>query len=242
MILSRFRMEKYRNSQTLIHSTLIFVSFQVVSCPFLRSSRSRRLCSHQHRPEQWCTRVSSKKTSPVDSMKNDRSISGVRDSWRCRNRQDLQSRLDTYEQRPSSKVCRTLMDHHLLLSSSGMAIMNASFGWNTFRTMKSPKMSSNAGKKQWSNRYIAVPVRGSSWCLAVFQGSSLPNLKDLEEKIKDIDKFKHYVYNNTDITKMVEEKKRFRKVPINYAMTKNELLKEIVRSPTPTLTLTLALF
>lgn len=27
---------------------------------------------------------------------------------------------------------------------------------------------------------------------------------------------------------MVQEKGRFRKVPINYAMTKNELLKEIV--------------
>lgn len=37
---------------------------------------------------------------------------------------------------------------------------------------------------------------------------------------------------------MVEEKKRFRKVPINYAMTKNELLKEIVRSPTLILTRT----
>jgi hypothetical protein len=36
------------------------------------------------------------------------------------------------------------------------------------------------------------------------------------------------VYNNNDITKIVQEKKRFRKTPINYAVTKNELLKEIV--------------
>jgi RNA polymerase-associated protein RTF1 len=46
--------------------------------------------------------------------------------------------------------------------------------------------------------------------------------------MKSIDKFKHYVYNNNDITQIVEEKKRFRRAPINYAVTKNELLKEIV--------------
>ena len=46
--------------------------------------------------------------------------------------------------------------------------------------------------------------------------------------MKEIDKFKHYVYSNKDISKMVEEKSRFRKAPINYAMTKNELMKEIV--------------
>jgi len=60
------------------------------------------------------------------------------------------------------------------------------------------------------------------------KGISLPTLDDLENKIKEIDKCKHYVYNNNDITKIVEEKKRFRKAPINYAVTKNELLKEIV--------------
>lgn len=59
------------------------------------------------------------------------------------------------------------------------------------------------------------------------QGISLPTLDDLETKNKQIDKCKHYVYNNNDITKIVEEKKRFRKAPINYAVTKNELLKEI---------------
>ncbi len=61
-----------------------------------------------------------------------------------------------------------------------------------------------------------------------FQGVSLPTLEDLENKIKEIDKWKHYVYSNKDISKIVEEKGRFRKVPINYAMTKNELNKEIV--------------
>jgi len=59
------------------------------------------------------------------------------------------------------------------------------------------------------------------------QGISLPTLDDLDNKIKEIEKCKHYVYNNNDITKIVQEKKRFRKAPINYAVTKNELLKEI---------------
>ena len=62
------------------------------------------------------------------------------------------------------------------------------------------------------------------------QGISLPTLIDLENKTKAIDKFKCYVYNDKDITKMVEEKSRFRKTPINYAMSKNDLLKEIVRN------------
>lgn len=60
----------------------------------------------------------------------------------------------------------------------------------------------------------------------------MPTLDDQEMKIKQIEKCKHYVYNNSDITKIVEEKKRFRKTPINYAVTKNELLKEIVRFKT----------
>ncbi|CAF1203249.1 unnamed protein product [Adineta steineri] len=59
------------------------------------------------------------------------------------------------------------------------------------------------------------------------QGISLPTLEDVENKIKAVDKCKHYVYNNNEITKIVEEKNRFRKAPINYAMSKNELLKEI---------------
>ncbi|CAF0858845.1 unnamed protein product, partial [Rotaria sordida] len=59
------------------------------------------------------------------------------------------------------------------------------------------------------------------------QGISLPTLDDLEKKMKEIEESKHYVYNNNDITQIVQEKKRFRKAPINYAVTKNELLKEI---------------
>jgi len=59
------------------------------------------------------------------------------------------------------------------------------------------------------------------------QGATLPTLNDMEDKIKSIDKFKQYKYNDKDITKMVEEKKRFRRAPVNYAMSKTELLSEI---------------
>lgn len=60
------------------------------------------------------------------------------------------------------------------------------------------------------------------------QGIPLPTLNDREKKIKAIDECKQYVLSNADISKMVEEKSRFRQAPINYAMAKNELLKEIV--------------
>ena len=59
---------------------------------------------------------------------------------------------------------------------------------------------------------------------------ALPNLECLEKKVTAIGKCKHYVLNDADITKIVEEKSRFRKAPINYAVTKNELLKEMVRA------------
>ncbi|CAF2526021.1 unnamed protein product [Rotaria sp. Silwood2] len=59
------------------------------------------------------------------------------------------------------------------------------------------------------------------------QNIPLPTLEQVEDKRKAINKFKHYVYSNREITKIVEEKKRFRKAPINYAMTKQELFKEI---------------
>ena len=43
--------------------------------------------------------------------------------------------------------------------------------------------------------------------------------------MKIINKYKHYVYSNREIN---EEKRRFLKLPINYAMIKTELLKDIV--------------
>ena len=46
--------------------------------------------------------------------------------------------------------------------------------------------------------------------------------------MEEIERCKRYVYTNREISKIVEEKKRFRKTPINYAVKKNELLKEIV--------------
>jgi len=78
--------------------------------------------------------------------------------------------------------------------------------------------------RQVNRKYHIVGINHFS----CFKGISLPTLDDLDNKIKEIEKCKHYVYNNNDITKIVQEKKRFRKAPINYAVTKNELLKEIV--------------
>lgn len=71
--------------------------------------------------------------------------------------------------------------------------------------------------------------RTFSFLFVCFQSIPLPSLENLEEKSKEIDKYKNYTFKNEDITKIVEEKKRFRKAPINYAMTKNEILKEIVK-------------
>ncbi|CAF5162946.1 unnamed protein product, partial [Rotaria magnacalcarata] len=56
---------------------------------------------------------------------------------------------------------------------------------------------------------------------------SLPTLEQVENKKKKIDQYKDYVYSNNEISKIVEEKQRFRKTPINYAMTKQELFKDI---------------
>ncbi|CAF3326800.1 unnamed protein product [Rotaria socialis] len=56
---------------------------------------------------------------------------------------------------------------------------------------------------------------------------SLPTLEQVENKKKKIDQYKDYAYSNNEISKIVEEKQRFRKTPINYAMTKQELFKDI---------------
>lgn len=59
------------------------------------------------------------------------------------------------------------------------------------------------------------------------QGSHIPTLQDVENKSAEIEKSKQHVLSNNDISKIVKEKNRFRKAPINYAMSKNELQKEI---------------
>ncbi len=96
-----------------------------------------------------------------------------------------------------------------------------------YRIVKYPIQNFNVGVKQQLNKFENVPILESNKHFS-FQGIPLPTLQDLENKIEAIDKCKHYVYSNKDISKIVEEKRRFRKVPINYAMTKNELMKELV--------------
>lgn len=59
------------------------------------------------------------------------------------------------------------------------------------------------------------------------KGLSLPTLEAREKKFEEIERSKSYVLSNREISKIVEEKKRFRKAPINYAVKKTELMKDI---------------
>ncbi|XP_046439179.1 RNA polymerase-associated protein Rtf1-like [Daphnia pulex] len=58
------------------------------------------------------------------------------------------------------------------------------------------------------------------------QGTSPPTLEDIEKKLKDIKEAANFEFNEEDINQMLEEKGRFRKTPYNYAMRKNQLMKE----------------
>ena len=51
----------------------------------------------------------------------------------------------------------------------------------------------------------------------------LPTNLEIQEKLKVIEEAKHIVLNNEDICRIVEEKEKFRKVPVNYAMAKARL-------------------
>ncbi|CAF0857191.1 unnamed protein product [Didymodactylos carnosus] len=61
------------------------------------------------------------------------------------------------------------------------------------------------------------------------QGIKLPTMEDVENKQKTIQKYNNYSLNEKDIDKMVQEKQRFRKTPINYAVKKSLLLKDKLR-------------
>lgn len=55
---------------------------------------------------------------------------------------------------------------------------------------------------------------------------TLPTLDSLQQKIKDIKEGMTYEFAEEDVTKMVQEKNRFRAYPTNYAMKKTCLMKE----------------
>ncbi|XP_057373995.1 RNA polymerase-associated protein Rtf1-like [Daphnia carinata] len=58
------------------------------------------------------------------------------------------------------------------------------------------------------------------------QGTSPPTLEDIQKKLNDIKEAANFEFNEEDINQMLEEKSRFRKTPYNYAMRKNQLMKE----------------
>jgi len=57
-------------------------------------------------------------------------------------------------------------------------------------------------------------------------GLPLPLLSDIENKKKEIESARTYMYKDDDIAAIVQEKERFRKNPFNYAMKKNQLLRK----------------
>lgn len=59
------------------------------------------------------------------------------------------------------------------------------------------------------------------------KGLSLPTLEVREKKMEEIERCKRYAYTDREITKIVQENSRFRKAPVNYAVTKTELMKDI---------------
>ena len=56
-----------------------------------------------------------------------------------------------------------------------------------------------------------------------YAGRRLPTNLEIREKLKVIEEARSFVLNNDDICRIVEEKERFRKVPVNYAMAKARL-------------------
>ena len=171
---------------------------------------------------------------PLAALKGQQSSSDLWDSWCRRNGQNLQSRSDSNEQGPSIEVSHRSEEVRTSFSSrgcQGMAITNGSSVWNSFPTKKSPIRNSNVGARHCSNKWERLSCEQGRTS-GVSQGIALPNLEAMEKKVQEIEESKQYVLKNTDITKIVEEKNRFRKTPINYAMSKNELLKEIVSRAT----------
>lgn len=77
--------------------------------------------------------------------------------------------------------------------------------------------------------YVKLQINNCLIDLLCFQNISLPTLDEIEKKRKDINKYKQHTYSDREISKIVKEKQRFRKVPVNYAVAKQELWKDIVR-------------
>jgi RNA polymerase-associated protein RTF1 len=54
---------------------------------------------------------------------------------------------------------------------------------------------------------------------------TLPTTEQIDTKKRDIDHALNYEYKEEDISRIIQEKDRFRAHPTNYAMKKTELMK-----------------
>ncbi|XP_002738082.1 RNA polymerase-associated protein RTF1 homolog, partial [Saccoglossus kowalevskii] len=59
----------------------------------------------------------------------------------------------------------------------------------------------------------------------MLNGLQLPTKEEIEDKYREIQSALKYNFNEDDVDKMVQEKKKFRKNPRNYAMKKTDLMK-----------------
>lgn len=57
------------------------------------------------------------------------------------------------------------------------------------------------------------------------QSICLPTVAAIERKLADLKQARTYTYNNSDIDKIISEKLRFKKNPVNFAMHKSQLMK-----------------
>jgi len=90
------------------------------------------------------------------------------------------------------------------------------YNLGTTRTNKGLRLKHGTNERVFRLEYVSnneiSDVEFQRWREAMIkQGIPLPTLDDQEMKIKQIEKCKHYVYNNSDITKIVEEKKTISK-------------------------------
>ncbi|CAK8677400.1 unnamed protein product [Clavelina lepadiformis] len=58
-------------------------------------------------------------------------------------------------------------------------------------------------------------------------GEFLPTFDDIKKKQAAINKARSYIFKDTDIDRIVKEKSRFRKTPINYARSKTDIMRQI---------------
>jgi len=97
------------------------------------------------------------------------------------------------------------------------------------RTNKGLKLRHGTNERVFRLEYVSnSPVSDQEFKrwreTLIKQNIPLPTMEDVENKTKLIQKYTNYSLNEQDIDKIVQEKKRFRKTPINYAVKKKSTL------------------